>query len=106
MSTIVRYYDEDKNPPVRVAPDGTKEYAYISGVPLRDLTEDDFNALPKHLQNSVDASPLYRKTKPPSRATERNPERSKSSPRDVTLPAHDARPAISVETKEEAADGN
>lgn len=53
MSTA-RYYDASKNP------DG----AVLDGVPLRDLTEEEFEALPPWLQASVDASPMYRKTKP------------------------------------------
>jgi hypothetical protein len=52
--TIARYYNADANP------DG----AHFPGVPLADLTEEEFDALPKWLQASVDASPLYRKTKP------------------------------------------
>lgn len=32
------------------------------GVPKRDLTQDEFDALPKWLQASVEASPMYRKT--------------------------------------------
>lgn len=56
--TIARFYDETKNA------DG----AYIPGVPLRDLTAEEFDALPKHLQAGVDALPFYRKTRPPSDA--------------------------------------
>ncbi len=51
---IARYYDESKNEDGRA----------FDGVPLRDLNEDEFAALPPWLQASVDASPLYRKTKP------------------------------------------
>ena len=50
---IARYYDESKN-------DG----GAFDGVPLRDLTEEEFAALPAWLQASVDAAPFYRKTKP------------------------------------------
>ncbi len=54
-----RYYDASKNP-------GTKDLpaALPGGVPLRDLTAEEFEALPPLLQYSVDASPMYRKTKP------------------------------------------
>lgn len=52
--TIARYYNAEANA------DG----AHFPGVPLADLDEETFNALPKWLQESVDASPLYRKTKP------------------------------------------
>ena len=51
---IARYYDESKNEDGRT----------YDGVPLRDLTEDEFAALPPWLQASVDAAPFYRKTKP------------------------------------------
>ena len=50
--TIARYYDATKNP------DG----AFFPGVPLRDLTEDEWDALSKRMQESVDACPFYRKT--------------------------------------------
>lgn len=54
MSSIARYYDESKNP------DG----GALPGVPLGDIDEDFFASLPAWLQASVDASPMYRKTKP------------------------------------------
>jgi hypothetical protein len=53
---VARYYDASANP------DGL----FFSGVPLRDLTDDEWNELPEHLQGSVDAAPFYRKTKPTS----------------------------------------
>lgn len=53
---IARHYVADKNP----------EGAFFPGVPLRDLTEDEFDALPEWLQRSVDAHDMYRKTAPPS----------------------------------------
>ena len=48
------YYDPSKNP----------GGASLDGVPLRDLTEEEFAELPNWLQASVDATPFYRKTKP------------------------------------------
>jgi hypothetical protein len=48
-----RYYDESKNP------DGG---ALPGGVPLADLSDEEYNALPKWLQASVDEHPMYRKT--------------------------------------------
>ncbi len=54
MAAIARYYDASKNP----------EGAVLDGVPLGDVTEDEFAALPAWLQASVDAAPFYRKTKP------------------------------------------
>ncbi len=59
MSTkVARYYEPAKNP----------DRAFLSGVPLRDLSDDEWEALPQHLQRSVDALEFYRKTKPPSAA--------------------------------------
>lgn len=51
---IVRYYDASKNP------DG----AFFPGVPLRDIESDEWDTLPQRLRESVDASPMYRRTKP------------------------------------------
>lgn len=53
---IARYYDATKNP------DG----AYFEGVPLRDITEDEWIALEERQQAAIEASPFYRKTKPPA----------------------------------------
>lgn len=54
--SIARYYNEDNNP----------HGAAIPGVPLRDLTQEEYDALPDMEKASVDASELYRKTKPAS----------------------------------------
>lgn len=54
-SDTARHYDQAKNP----------DEASLPGVPLRDLTTAEFDALPKWLQESVDAAPFYRKTAPP-----------------------------------------
>ena len=51
----VRYYVGGDNPSV-----------VFPGVPLRDLSKEEFVALPEHLQRSVDDSDTYRKTKPPA----------------------------------------
>ena len=53
-SEIARYYDAGNNP------DG----AALPGVPLRDMTEDEWTALKPWQQESADASTLYRKSKP------------------------------------------
>ena len=55
------YYDASKNPECR----------YFDGVPLRDLTEDEFAALPAWLRSSVKASPFYTTEAP---ALEINPD--------------------------------
>lgn len=51
--SIARYYDSSKN-----------SGGFLVGVPLRDLTQEEYDELPPYLQQSVDASPLYRRTKP------------------------------------------
>lgn len=62
----VRYYDSDKNP------DGVS----LPGVGLRDLDEEEFAAFPKWLQDSIDASPMYRKTKVPTHSPAQSPRRT------------------------------
>jgi hypothetical protein len=49
---IVRFYDASKNP----------SGAFFPGVPLRDLTADEWAALTDRMQQSIDAAPFYRKT--------------------------------------------
>lgn len=63
--SIARYYDESKNP----------EQASFPGVPLADLDEATFAALPPWLQDSIDACPFYRKTKPPAPKALAEPEK-------------------------------
>lgn len=55
---IARYYDESKNP----------GGAFFPGIPLRDLTVDEWAALDERMQQSIDAAPFYRKSKPPKPA--------------------------------------
>ena len=63
--TPARYYDADKN----------TNGGELPGVPLRDLTEDEYTNYPQWLQASIDASPMYRKTNPaPRKATEKDKE--------------------------------
>ena len=60
MSTIARYYVADKNEtnaagePIRSFP----------GVPLADIDEATWATLPDWLKQDVDASDMYRKTRP------------------------------------------
>jgi len=49
---IGRYYDESKNP----------ESGLLPGVPLRDISQAEFDSYPAWLQASIDAHPMYRKT--------------------------------------------
>lgn len=69
---IARYYDPDKNP----------NGAMLPGVPLRDLTDEEFAAQPERIKRSIDAEPMYRKTplpkagkkaEKPARVTVNNP---------------------------------
>lgn len=53
---VARYYVESENEMGGAFP----------GVPLRNLSEDEYDALPEWIQRSIDASPMYRKTKPPT----------------------------------------
>jgi len=57
------YYDEGKNP------DGAQ---HIYGVPLSDMTDEQYEALPKWLQAQVKASPMYvtKNPKPEPKAKE------------------------------------
>jgi hypothetical protein len=81
---IARYYDASKNP------DG----AVLDGVPLRDLTEEEFAELPPWLQASVDAAPFYRKTKPrhPSEAEPETQAEVQPAPEPTTTIAEDPSP--------------
>lgn len=54
-----RYYDEDKNP-------GGTQHVY--GVPQRDISDDEYEALPDYLKAQVDASPMYKKSAPKKKA--------------------------------------
>lgn len=52
--SVARYFDADKY-------DGSQPYG---GVPLADISEEEWATLPKHVQESTDALPYFRKTKP------------------------------------------
>jgi hypothetical protein len=56
MSDTARYYDETKNEGTPGNPAG------LPGVPLRDLTQEEFDGYPAWLQASIDGSAMYRKT--------------------------------------------
>lgn len=57
---MTRYYDETKNP----------EGGALPGVPLGDIDDELFESYPVWLQQSIDAHPMYRKTKPGAKAAE------------------------------------
>lgn len=53
MSKIAFTYNASANP---------SEGSY-PGVPLADITDDEFNALPRHIKRTLLASPLYERQK-------------------------------------------
>jgi hypothetical protein len=57
-----RYYDASKN---------TEERSF-SGVPLGDISEEQWETYPDHLKASIDAADFYRKTRPPPAPEEEN----------------------------------
>ena len=64
---VARYFNEDR------AEDGAQ---HIYGVPARDLTDDEYDALPKWLKAQVDDSPLYRKSNPSPKPTARRAKKA------------------------------
>lgn len=58
MSEIARYYDAAANPDGRV----------FHGVPLADIATPTWESLPAWLRDSVDASGMYKKSKPAAKA--------------------------------------
>jgi hypothetical protein len=52
---VARYFDASKD-----------VGGVIAGVPKADIPEEEWDTYPDHLQASVDADPMYRKTKPPA----------------------------------------
>jgi hypothetical protein len=54
MSKTVYYYDASKNP----------AGVFYPGVPLADLTEEEYQRLSKADQAAVAGNPMYRKTAP------------------------------------------
>ena len=53
MAKTARYLNPDRNP-----------RAYITGIPTRNLSEDEFNALTDEQKESVDNSGIYVKSNP------------------------------------------
>lgn len=51
---IARYYDASKN----------ENGGALPGVPLGDMSQEQYDELPAWLQASIDAHPMYRKTAP------------------------------------------
>lgn len=87
-ATAYTYNEADNTEERPVAP-GSEEplrtpRAFIPGVPLRDLTVADVEALPAWLHRSVATSPLYKATSDAPRAPEEPP--------DPDAPAEEPRP--------------
>lgn len=51
---VARWFDKDKY-------DGSSPFG---GVPVRNIDEEEWEAFPKHVQDSADALPYFRKTNP------------------------------------------
>lgn len=68
--TIARYYVAENNPEGRSFP----------GVPLDDISQERWESIPDHLRDSVDASDMYRKTKPPSVKKTKPPSEPEAAP--------------------------
>ena len=68
-----RYYNEDKN--------NGKQIIY--GVPMRDLTDEEYDALSDVLKEQVDGSPLYRKTAPTKKTTTTAPKATERAEKPV-----------------------
>jgi hypothetical protein len=60
---IARYYDAGKN----------EEGRYFPGVPQGDIDEARWADYPRWLQDTIDASPMYRKTAIPKAAPKAEP---------------------------------
>lgn len=82
-----RFYDESRN----------TEGGYIAGVPLGDMTDEQYGALPDWLQKQVDGVGWYRKT--PIRAEKPDKEKAESKPKAADKPA-DAPQATEQGTEE------
>lgn len=91
---IVRFYDETKNP----------DRGFFPGVPLRDLTEDEYEAQPDWLKRSIDAHDMYRKT--PLKADKPTPAaKPKATPRSkAKAPAESGTSAAQPEAAPEQPD--
>jgi hypothetical protein len=70
QATIAYYYLPDQN----------EAGAHYPGVPLRDLTKDEYEAHPKWIQRSIAASPMYSEDKP-HKPSAKAPATEKSAPK-------------------------
>jgi hypothetical protein len=67
-----KYYRPDRNPGTEANP------AMLPGVPLADLSDEEYEAFPEWLQRSIDASEMYQSTNPhpqPRRAARSDDEK-------------------------------
>lgn len=68
-----KYYRPDKNP-------GTKDNpAMLPGVPLADLSDEEYESYPRWLQRSIDASDMYQSTNPHPQPRARKADDEKES---------------------------
>lgn len=71
-------------------PENNPDAGFYPGVPLDHVTQEEFDALPEHLQNTVDASPFYRKTKPADVIDGARPETAHITAAAVKKPSQEA----------------
>lgn len=67
--SVARFYRADKN----------ESGASFPGVPLADISEEEWARLPAWLQNSVDASESYQKTNPAAAHRKRTDDTEKET---------------------------
>jgi hypothetical protein len=65
---------------------GEEGGAFYAGVPARDLTQEEYDALPTYQQLEVDGSNLYRKTRP-SEKKQAEAEKPVAAPKEPEKPA-------------------
>lgn len=102
---VAYYFDEGKNPGGQ---------AVIFGVPHGDISDEEFAGYPKHIQESVAKSEMYRRTKPepkaapaaaPAKPKRVRPSRAKAKAPVVTAPAAEKTAAIDSQESPEAPQG-
>lgn len=95
MTKPARYYNAANNPNGEA----------FSGVPLGNIDEETWNGLPEHLQNSVDAHPMYRKTPLPRPKAEGEEESGSSDSGDTASePKEEETEDVGAEEEKETAE--
>jgi hypothetical protein len=68
-----KYYRPDRNPGTEANP------AMLPGVPLTDLSDEEYEAFPDWLQRSIDASEMYTTSNPSPTPRKRTADDEKES---------------------------